>query len=804
MDTNDIIGSFISFINDMIFDPISSFLKSIVSFALDNPMFKIILAFVPIILSISYPLLIQSIGKLNDEYRSTHIYEQFSKEKTIKLFKYLLWSSVIFTFLCFTISNWILILAFLSTSLLLYMFSRYLQLVKIYQSGKTLFAHLKRRIIRHKKTESQILKFEIPNTNRLLSKWYSIIDLLKYAIRNGDRKLEDDIALDFIYPVYNFFKITSTEKNRIIIYPNILLNSTYDIIVTYLNAPNIDYYQKYDQYIGSIFFPYYYNKSERRFIGPEIYKAIWRNLNLLIRHDVSDKILRYWEAAHQYYRFDLLSVYFSDREQETKGIKKIQNDIEKNRHSFFQFHTVLCANILYSNQYTALKKFWYFTQSQPPEYPLVLYSIDDIFNIYAEFTEERMPSSSYVIEYYFNELDFESFSNEPDARYYIRRYCVLMLIKRQFEASEGDKIKNIPLPKIPESQTSKQDWIRRLSEIKAFISDICSDENLIKDLGFELSNLPKVKERINEYIDDLEKELNQQFSDTLKGSVLEENIIESFKTASVKSIKSVYDKFKRIGQNNVNESERDQISNKLKVIRGTEMLVDREAFIENTTTHYINAESIIGELIANDYQRHISNKFYSNCSKRIIVKSEETFKAIDKLSLDSEVCVLVMFGKHLEYYRDHLNIPIEVGDNDADFKYKGLSIYSFLGVNPIVSDICFVLKKSDLPMIRHIDWKDESITNQTNHEYWSKFGEPLDDELFIYARLFDLEKEDELLEEYDKKNGVKQASSPKVLLRVDFLAYCWFKNRVKIWSIQESRPFQEGGNITPLENIPEF
>jgi hypothetical protein len=53
-----------------------------VMYNFDNgPMLKLVLAFVPALIGVAYPLIIQTISKLNDQYNSTHIIERIKKRK---------------------------------------------------------------------------------------------------------------------------------------------------------------------------------------------------------------------------------------------------------------------------------------------------------------------------------------------------------------------------------------------------------------------------------------------------------------------------------------------------------------------------------------------------------------------------------------------------------------------------------------------------------------------------------------------------------------------------------------------------
>ena len=53
---------------------------SVLDLFIANDKYRVITAFIPGLLSLSYPLIVQTISRLNDQYKSTHIINQFKKE----------------------------------------------------------------------------------------------------------------------------------------------------------------------------------------------------------------------------------------------------------------------------------------------------------------------------------------------------------------------------------------------------------------------------------------------------------------------------------------------------------------------------------------------------------------------------------------------------------------------------------------------------------------------------------------------------------------------------------------------------
>jgi Ca2+/Na+ antiporter len=345
----------------------------IIKYYHDNPLFIIVLAFVPVLLGIAYPLMIQTISRLNDQYKSTHIIERFKKERLHILFIWCLRVSVFLTILCFVLSLQVFLLAFISVVLLLFLFFLYLKLLLQYQNGKDLFRLYLSRLkidfyLKNRERKKGIAK----QKNKILEYWHPIIDLFLFSINNKDRKLENDILDFFIYKVFNFIKYSDQGGRKTVLFPTELYNSTFDIIYTYIKNNERDYYQNIEAFVGSIYFTENFGKLKPQYFHLDTLIAIWRNLVLIVEHQRGDKIIDYWRSAHQYCSFNLEihRVEFDDNFKETEKSIDKRTKIKKFREAFIQLHTVLGAYLMHKKDYKTLKEIWFFTQSQPPSVKL--------------------------------------------------------------------------------------------------------------------------------------------------------------------------------------------------------------------------------------------------------------------------------------------------------------------------------------------------------------------------------------------------------------------------------------------------
>lgn len=759
----------------------------------------LVLAFVPGILGISYPLIIQTISSLNDKYQSTHIVNTFKEEFIHKRFITSLWVSVLTSILAISKTHILVLLSLTSVIYLLFIFFRYISLLLTYLDAQQLFVHFSNRVKIPDDVESikkQATRFMEGLITQL---WHPIVDLLQYAIIRNDTKLYFDCKDKLILKVVRFYKYGPTTDNELLNFPPWLFNSTYDIVVTGIKNDDDNYYQNYELFAGSVFFDQSYSDEARyRKYHPNVYNATWRNLSILIEKTKTKRILSYWESAHQHWSFKLRqpSIEFDENFKEKESSRINREKVKENRFRALEFHTAFGAYLMHKGNYEALFKIWYFTQSQPPSYVLVPLNFDEIFKLYFHFLDDDPAGGSFLIRYWFKDLSFDAMNNTKDVKAVARRYICLLFLKQWIAPSWYGEHK-IHFPQIPTSNSEKNVWLTKLPFIKKSIEILCADAELAEQL--RINQITRRYCRNNDllypldYLQELKRRLEQGFQTTLNDSELNREKIQQLDDFTSKKIEEAYSLFKRIGGDDVSESERDPSSNTFQVIRGIKFILDKEAFIENSSVSYLNFYTSHGDAIFHDYIDHVAIKFFRNASITYEVPNGKIFEAIDKLNLNSSVHVIIAFNTNLLYLRDFKGVAIEEKQGDEDFRYKSIPIFEFHGASLFVDNTVFVLRKSDLPMIRHKNWKDIQSLGENEKQRWNEM-QAINENLSVYRKIFELNKEVAIREQLILKEGKQEEElRNKLLIDVDFLAYCWFRKGIKMISIQEGSMFKEGG-----------
>jgi hypothetical protein len=783
--TNDLIGNYIS-----------------------DDVFRITIAFVPGLLSISYPLIVQTISRLNDQYKSTHIIDTFRKELRHKWFFWSLICSVLFTLLCVTKFKGLILLDFILIINLLLAFFLNIRLLLTYQSGKELFHLYRRRLnitnYEQYKGKPKLIKRK---KSQILGAWHSVIDLYCYAIAGRDRKLQEDIRINVIASAFHFIKYVEQKDQEVVLFPTEMYNSTYDIIATFIRNKDDNYYQNIEFFVGSAFFSS--DHENRQFLHQQTFQALWSNLFLLIENDRDDKVVRHWENAHQYCRFNLeiLQIQRNEKYEETEESKEYRKKLNTHKSVYIQIYTVLGAYLMHKKKYKTLYKVWFFTQSQPPSYVLVVQTMADIFQQYFVFLELGFFDSNFTIRYYFKDLEFDAMNGRKDVRTVIRTYLCLLFLKQWLTPTQYG-YSRLTIPQLPESQSDKKHWEGNIKYFRNKVNRILEDSELLKALNLDWITPEECANRSLPYpidfLNNLEQALEEGFQETLNNLELDPALTKEFDDSTIALIKEAHDTFSRINGGEISKADRDVVSDTMQAIRGTRTAIDKEALVANTSSSYVGFQTFLGGRIKEEYCNHISIKFSTNTSIHYEVKQEELFMAIDRLKLKPDEHAIVAFNSNMEYLAESGGITLQAPTSNEDYIYNGIPIYEFQVNIPFEDNTLYVLRQADFPMIRHRDWTEIENMDDDAKQWWQNL-ELIDEELKIYRKFTNLNDDEVQLNKYINDHQRSEAELRNMVdINVDFLGYCWFKKGVKIVSIKAAGVFQEGGIKNTLHDIESF
>jgi hypothetical protein len=173
-------------------------------------------------------------------------------------------------------------------------------------------------------------------------------------------------------------------------------------------------------------------------------------------------------------------------------------------------------------------------------------------------------------------------------------------------------------------------------------------------------------------------------------------------------------------------------------------------------------------------------------SKSYLLKSEELFKAIDKLEID-ETYVIVNFGIQLNHFINELKVM-----GLSSIKYKNTDIFSFNGSH-IVRGSLFILKKTDLPNIS---------TKPISEDIIGKYSlKKISDTINLYSSVIDLNKTTPEVYNENKQNKNDDELRKSVLLNIIISNEFKWKQKIEMIELREYSEFFQKGIANKLDDI---
>jgi transcription elongation factor Elf1 len=169
-----------------------------------------------------------------------------------------------------------------------------------------------------------------------------------------------------------------------------------------------------------------------------------------------------------------------------------------------------------------------------------------------------------------------------------------------------------------------------------------------------------------------------------------------------------------------------------------------------------------------------------------LLKPEEFFKAIDKLTIDKSYAI-VTFGLNLDYYINHIKVH-ELFEN----KYRNTDIHSFDG-SQVVRESLFVLKKSDLPNI---------TTKQIDEDTIAKYSlNKISDTINLYSSVIDMNIATKEIFNENKEHKSDDELKKSVLLSIIILTEFKWKKNIEVVELRQYSDYFQKGIANKLDEV---
>lgn len=743
-------------------------------------------ALIPMIIAVfalGFPLLIQTITRIDDKYNSTKLTEVFKKETITNIFiwslivaisSYVIWLLQIQPFVNWglLIDNSALILLLLSTITLIISTFQIVYLTYIYFVPEKLVNHLIKLHNNTKKKKRKTLYFE------------SISKILFYSIYKADELLARKLA-DFL--VDTFSNIKSNANNNLVIYPQEYYNTIFEANELLCKRDRRTVSMLND---GALFDLFLDTK-----ISIETYRFIWRCLTQATRYDRVDIVFAYWRKAHQLFNLFMPRIYpdydYSTIPFDLRNHTEV-NKREKERNDFLEFHYALGGLLMYQHKYTTIKELMYFTQQKPPKYVLVPKTMQEVVERYMLIDKDEYFNPVYYQQRYWFP-DISGVNSDDVIRMWIKRYLAILFLRQYTLHEYYINSQTLTMPKPPQELWELNRWKEELDSLKYFVDEYLENVEILKAFGFEqLSNKKWFSENNkiepNTIIDNFKKEIEDKFNKIKKEQPIAPNKEKEFREKTTNLLVPIFQKYSNLFQNNnIGESFQRYF------IGGKHYILEKNAFAENQDKSYINTDSITAEAVAEEFQYYALNIFILIFPQKYLLSEKDLFPSINNLNINSKDFVIISVGLYLDYFHS-LNID-GLEKKGGEWYYNNIEIIETNYQNELVTQSLFILKKEDLPNIIFKEFTDQ--------DYLKKYDLNNIDETFnIYAGLIDLNiPENEQIKTEIESTTTEKDISQKVLACVDINVEIQCKKKTKCVQLKVFSQFDDRGNTNKIGDV---
>ena len=737
-------------------------------------------------LGVAYPLLLQVIARLDEKYSSDIIVQLFEKELEGKLFTALLFSSVGAVVLWtlklepliqiegvnYLINHSADLLVAASSTALIITFSFFVNKIIIYYTPAKFISYL---INSHKTSNGAPYFFQ------------ALSEIFLLAIRTNSRSQSSTIS-KYFYSAFS--KVREENSDSPVEYPD----EYYDIVHKSIEELAIlkekrNYALEYRTAGGVWLLGEVYTRE----ISNKTYSWIWRNIKLITNYRIGDMIIYHWETANQYFIYNLEQInpdyHISEGEYKIKNKSKIE-DRNSQREEFIEFHFAVGGLLLYQKMHDSINRMFSYTTSDPPQYDLLPSSMDEIFSFFFKLNDPHSKKYYWISKKYpFPGL--EGARADKVIKKWISLYMGVLFLRQYILSPHLSTIRPMAMPQIPDGQVEKKEWINGLRFFKEVVFGLLGNKSLLNNFGLDIITKNWCSDSNKtypiEFIEEFKKKLEEAYEEKAISIHISPQKEAKFKASSKQKIEATFSVYKSLD----NHSDLGE-DNEQWYIGGQRTVYFKDAFSEEPEVNYMNYDSFLGEVLCKRIVEGVPQTFLLKKTKSYLLKSEDIFKAIDRLELDDSY-IIVCFGIDYDFFKKGKNVK-ELSEE----KYKNKPVLFFRGSRLVRSSI-FILKKQDLPKI---------TTEQINREIINKYG--LDDigqNLHLYASVVDLNEKnnEDILKEQEKISEKTEDELRKsVLLSLLVNIIISWKKKVEVIQIIQYNKYVDKGlpgdidEITPL------
>ncbi|MBB5623209.1 hypothetical protein HDE69_004292 [Pedobacter cryoconitis] len=739
---------------------------------------EVCITFIAALLGVAYPILLEVASRLDDKYSSMVVVNLFKEENEWKLFRIFLGSSLIgvliyiiinLPFLPFPIPQWLtysfLSLFVISTVILIVNFLLFVKKIITYYSTHQVLQYFNR-----KKENEEHIYFQATS------------DILHLSIRKQDT-VTAKTASEYIYK--SFREIRAKNKGLPVLYPDAYYQMVYKTVQELIFSKDERFIYLEHRSLGGVWF---LGEHEKAQIHELTFGWMWRALVLAIKHDRDDMVMQYWSVAHQHFIYELVGVNpnrvrVGDLFVVTNEDLVNKRDNERSR--FIEFNYVLGGLLLYRNRYDAIRRMFRYTISVPQSYDLLPLWMNEVFELYFKFRDPYDYNFPFINHSY-NFPNSEGIQAEGLVKYWICKYAALLFLRQYTIIPHLAFMEPLRQPIVPVKQSEKRLWIENLDYFKKLIIELLNDQELLKGVGIGFMNeqwfIDNEKTPPNQFIDVLKQNVTQAFEDTEQNQPISEGKKQAFIDKTKTLMKEALKPYRENLLKNI------QGETKNWYVPSITMVAEKSAFSDNQDIHNTNFDSFLASRQADRIRKAVSETFHMKGTEAYLLRTNDLFAAIDNLSIDADLYIIINFGIDLSYHTQYTKIP-----GLSENKYKSFTITSFQGYNrALMNATLYILKKEDLPAII---FKDLSAEDKEKYSV-----EEIEDSFHLYASVIDLNTNNNIRTEVEAE-GTYTHLNKSVLMYIGMNIEIRWKKDIRMLALSQYSEFSNRGVPNDLNDV---
>lgn len=655
-----------------------------------------VLSILSTLFGLSYPLIMSCIEKIDAKYNSTKLSARFLEERVFATFKYALALNlviaVVFPFLMdgYSHSRYLIAIQCLAAVMMIYFaFLLFNKVMTYYDAGK-----LQNQILAdyHKAVEVNNKDLEY----KYFTQWS---DLTLVLLSSADEKLVQSVYEEW----YDYVTRRQRECQG---KPLEMDNYFYDVL-TRINENLCKGERK----------PISVNNSNSLLtslieldsvVTEKTYRYLWKNLRLQLFYERDEWVMAYWKTASQRYVYLMMDKTPFDVDKSTgkRFTEKQLEEREKQRERFAEFHIMLCAMLQQQGKYALLEQMLFYTQSEPPSYPLVPSSLADILKMFEHLNEDRPWSITCFEERYpmpnmhgITGGKILGAANCYMALLVYRLYVLIYPYGREFTfRTMGLPDNQTKLAKYKRDLDTMRYWLEKIKDNKEALASIrvTSIDEIYED-GYDT-----IGRSVNspvQIIKDIQNSINEKLNDRKRHQPNDPKIIDDMEKEvnrllmiSLSPIGDIWGKrFERERCYNLNSS--------------VCQLFESTAFQANPDISHVGIEDCVFEGMWRTYNHLFASSFFQErMNADYTIDSGHLFDALDKIKI-SEDYYAFSFGIYIDYYIDRVEGLAK--EKDRIYNYNGMKIMSLDCPMQIFSKRIYIMHRDDRPYIEFLDPSDE-------------------------------------------------------------------------------------------------